>query len=164
MRIPNLKLLRLNILQGRTLNKKRLIIISSLFILLIVAGIFITGINLTTFTIKEQKPACTDECDFEGKLCEDAKIFECSLNENGCKHKNLVETCPEGAQCSTLSTDKCYTPQFCDGDFHTCISDVLYKMCENGKTIEGTDMKKCPEGLMCNRNPNNFALCIEKDY
>ena len=149
------------------LNKKRLIIIASVFILLVALGIFFTQTNFTAFSVKEnvpEIPACTDECDFEDKLCENAKIFECSVGEDGCKDKLLVEDCPKDSQCSTLNKDKCYTPQFCDGDFHTCISDVFYKICKYGKTLEGKETKKCPEGLMCNRNPKVFGVCIEKDY
>lgn len=148
----------------RKLNKKRLAIIASSILIFIVALIFFSKSDFTAFSIKEKAPVCNDECELEGKLCENAKIFECSLGEDGCKHKSLVESCPDGAVCSTLSKDSCYTPQFCDGDFHLCISDVFYKMCKNGKTVEGGDNKRCPDGLMCNRNPKRFAICIEKDY
>ena len=148
----------------RILNKKRLIIIVSIVLALVTVAVFINQIGLTAFTIKEKPPACTDECSFEGKICESAKIFECSIGEDNCKHKILVETCPEEGICSTLKEGECYTPQSCDGDFHTCISDVYYKMCKDGKTVEDADTKKCPTGLMCNRDPKQFAVCIEKDY
>ncbi|MDP2909366.1 MAG: hypothetical protein Q8N77_06195 [Nanoarchaeota archaeon] len=151
-------------LPGRKLNIRRLIIMSFAIIGLILAATFFTKSSWTAFIVKEDKPVCTDDCTFEGKTCENAKIFECAAGEDGCKHKSLVEPCPENAVCSTLKEGECYTPQTCDFDFHTCISDVLYKICENGKTIEGAETKKCPDGLMCNRSPKQFALCVEKDY
>ena len=146
------------------LNKKRLSIIASVFVVLIAALFFLGKTGIISFAVKEVAPSCTDECSFEDKLCENAKIFECSLGEDGCRHKVLLEECPSGAECSALNTDKCYAPKLCDGDFHMCISDVLYKMCKDGKTVEGADTKRCPDGLMCNRNPKQFAICISKDY
>lgn len=149
----------------RRLNKKFVIIASVTLAVIVIAVLFFTdNLGMDSFTTKEDPPQCIDECDFEGKICENAKIYECAVGTLGCKVKNLVEECNTGAICSKLKTDSCYEPQFCDGDFHMCISDVLYKMCKNGKTIEGSEMKTCPEGLMCNRNPKNFAICIPKDY
>lgn len=153
-----------NFLEGKKINKKRLLIILAVSLFLITAVIFIKQIGLTAFTIKEKAPPCVDECDFEGKICENSQIFECSLGEDNCKHKILVESCPDGSKCSTLKEGECYTPQSCDGDFHICISDVFYKICENGKTVEDSEMKKCSDGLMCNRNSKQFAICVEKDY
>lgn len=152
---------KLNMPSGRILDKKKIIIISSVVLALVVIVIFFT--NFTSFSVKENVQKCVDKCDFEGQICEDAKIFECVLGENGCKNEVLIKECAEGAVCSKLNND-CYEPQLCDDDFHICISDALYQTCENGKTVEGAENKKCPEGLMCNRNPNIFAVCVEKDY
>lgn len=163
MKIPKLNL---NFPQWRNLNKKRLILALAIVVALLVVVIFINKIGFTAFTVKEEEkpPACTDECGFEGRICEDAKIFECSIGEDGCKHKTWVEDCPKNAECSTVNKDKCYESQLCDGDFHICVSDFLYRACKNGRTIEDAETKKCPEGLMCNRNPKQFAVCVEKDY
>lgn len=161
MKLPKLNL---TLPYGSRLNKRRLIIVFSIVFALVVATIFVNKMGLTAFTVKEEAQPCADECDFEGKVCEDAKIFECSIGEDGCKYKALVEECPEGGICSTLNEDECFVAESCDGDFHICTSDVYYKMCKNGKTVEGADMKKCPTGLMCNRDPEELALCIEKDY
>lgn len=158
MRIP-----KLNISYYKNMNKKRLIILASVVTAIIVLAFF-AKLGFTAFIIKEKPSGCTDECDFEGKTCESAEIFECVLNEDGCRHKILIGPCPEGAKCSTLKEGECYKPNSCDGDFHICISDFLYQMCKNGKTIEDAETKKCPTGLMCNRNPKKFAICIEKDY
>ncbi len=150
--------------EGRKLDKTRLIIVFSAVLALIVVVAFVSKIGLTSFTVKEEQEsqsACTDECSFEGKICEEAKIFECVTGENGCKQKNLVESCPEKSVCSTLKEGTCYTPQACDFSFHTCVTKTSYKLCKDGKTVEGSETRKCPEKLVCNTKPNTFAVCIE---
>lgn len=149
----------------KRLNKKFVIVTSASLLLVIIAVFFfVSDWGISAFTTKETPPQCIDECSFEGKLCEDAKIYECVAGDLGCKVKRLVEECKEEAVCSEVKEGSCFEPQFCDGDFHMCISDVLYKICKNGKTVEGSETKRCPENLMCNRNPKNFAICIPKDY
>lgn len=160
MKVPKLNL---NFSYYRRLNRKRLMMLASVVIAIIVLAFF-AKLGFTAFIVKEKPPKCIDECSFEGKVCEDTKIFECTLSEDGCKHKILVESCHEGAKCSTLKEGECYEPDSCDDDFHICISDFLYQMCKNGKTIEDAETKKCPTRLMCNRNSKQFAICVEKDY
>lgn len=155
----------IGIFSERRLNKRRLAIIAFVFVALISTALFVTKFGTTAFNVKEEKeetPQCVSECEFEGKACENGKIFECAIGQDGCKHKNLVESCPEGSICSKLKEGTCYTPQTCDFEFHTCASTTSYKLCNNGKTVEGAETKKCPEKLVCNKSPKNFALCVEK--
>jgi hypothetical protein len=153
-------------LSGRRLDKKRLAIIIFIFIALIVTVVSVTKFGVTSFIVKEgesnELPPCTNECTFEGKACENGEILECVIGQDGCKHKNLVESCPEGNICSTLKEGTCYTPKACDFTFHTCITTTSYQLCKNGKTIEGAETKKCPEKLVCNKRSKTFALCVEK--
>lgn len=160
----NFPKLNLNMPEGKRLNRRRLIVVFSIILALVAATVFVNKAGLTAFIVKEEKEvgqACIDGCSFEGKICEDAKIFECATGEDGCKQKILVEECPENAVCSTLKEDACYTPKTCDSEFHTCFSTSLYQLCKGGKTVENADTKKCPEGLVCNQGPK-FAICIEK--
>jgi len=168
MKIPKPDLSRVKVLFSRPklkIPKKRISIITFTIFALIAIVIFINKVDLTALSIHEKAIPCTDDCNLEGKLCEDAKIYECAIAEDGCKDKVLLEECVKDAVCSTVNKDKCYTPSYCDGDFHMCISDVYYKMCKNGKTVEDkSETKRCPDGMMCNRNPTEFAICVEKDY
>lgn len=149
--------------EGRKIDKTRLIIVFSAVLALIVVVAFVSKIGFTSFTVREeQQPTCADECSFEGKICEESKIFECVTGENGCKQKNLVESCPEKSVCSTLKEGTCYTPQACDFSFHTCVTKTSYQLCNDGKTIEGSETRKCPGKLVCNKKSNNFAVCVEE--
>ena len=155
-----------DMLSGKRFNKKRLAIIAFIFIALIVTVVSVTKFNVTSFIIKEgesnELPPCTDECTFEGKACENGKIFECVIGQDGCKHKNLVEPCLEGSICSKLKEGTCYTPKACDFTFHTCITTTAYQLCKNGKTVEGAETQKCQGKLVCNKSSKTFALCVEK--
>ncbi len=152
-----------------SLNKKKLIIVSSVLLLLFALSFFAYSYknSLTAYFVKEQpidsvQPRCEDECNFEGEQCEDAKIYKCTAGSDGCKKKIIIKECGKNALCSTKNKDKCYTPQLCDGEFHICISDVIYRMCKDGKTVEDSENKKCPNGMICNRNPKNFGICVAK--
>jgi len=149
---------------GRKLDKKRLSIIFFILLLLIVTVVSVTKFDITSFVIKEKEEIlqCVDECTFETKICEGGKIFECIIGQDGCKHKSLVESCPEGSVCSTLNEGACYTPKACDFTFHTCITTTAYQLCEGGKTVEGAETTKCPENLVCNKKTKNFAICVEE--
>lgn len=154
-----------DMLSGRRLDKKRLAIIAFVLIALITTVVSVTKFNVTSFIVKEGQeeiPSCTDECTFENKICENGKIFECVIGQDGCEHKNLLESCPEGSICSTLKEGTCYTPKACDYTFHTCITTTAYQLCKDGKTVEGAETTKCPENLVCNKGSKNFALCVEK--
>lgn len=149
----------------RRLNMKRISLILSVIVALVFVVVFITKFNPTALTVKEggnELPPCTNDCSFEAKICEDGKILECVIGEDGCRHKNVVESCPEGSICSKLKEGTCYTPRTCDFTFHTCITTTSYQLCKDGKSIEGAETQKCPEGLVCNKSPKNFALCVEK--
>ncbi|MBU4501966.1 MAG: hypothetical protein KKA79_05195 [Nanoarchaeota archaeon] len=105
----------------RKLNKKRLVMLSSIILVLIAAVFFISKTDFISLTIKgEELPACIDDCSFEGKLCENAKIYECVAAEDGCKDKAVTEECKSGDECSSINEGECYTPMLCDGDFHKC--------------------------------------------
>lgn len=157
------KLTSLYAFQGRRLNKRRIITIFSVFIALIIILMFSAKFNLTAFVVKENQPqACISDCSFEGKICENDKIFECVPNEEGCKYKTEVDICQEGDVCSTIIKGGCYTPQTCDDEFHICVSDSSYKICEDGRTVEDSEIEKCPEDMVCNKNPNLLAICVAK--
>ncbi len=151
---------------GRKLNRRRLALIFFVIVALVLTAVFATRLDFTAFSVKEETgdelPPCTNECSFEGKACENDKIFECVLGQDGCRHKNLVEPCPEGSICSTLKEGTCYTPKTCDFTFHTCITTTSYQLCKNGKTVEDAETLKCPEKLVCNKGSKQFALCVEK--
>jgi len=156
---------------GKKLNVKKLTVMFLILAALVASVVFVSKYSFTAFSVKDETPqetaeaaapACTDDCSFEGKVCEDAKIYTCEVGADGCKHKNLIENCIQGSVCSAINKDKCYLPQTCDFEFHTCISTTSYKMCKNGKSIEGAEIKKCEEGLVCNKSPKDFGICVEK--